>query len=113
MDNSSSPKKSYELLNISSEMKAPNTLPSKEIEYNMLVKDQKIDENDINQIKNSFKNLEAHLIDFWKEKSSRDTTPIKEEQKLDVHPEQYPMMYNFASDGKPILPEKAAKNNLW
>jgi hypothetical protein len=112
MDNSSITKKSYESLNISNEMKAPNTLPSKEIEYKMLEKDRKIDENDINQIKKSFKNLEAHLIDFWKEKSSRDVTPKKEERKLDVLPEQYPIMYNFASDDKHAQPEKAIKDSL-
>jgi hypothetical protein len=95
-------------LNISNEMRVVNTQPSKEIEYQLPEKNERLGENDISQIKKSFKNLEDHLMDFWREKSSRETTPKRltapkmEERKLDVLPEQF----NFASNENPIKPDE-------
>jgi hypothetical protein len=53
-----------EELNISNEMRVANTQPSKEIDYQLPEKNERLDENDISQIKKSFKNLEDHLMDF-------------------------------------------------
>jgi hypothetical protein len=53
-----------EELNISNEMRVVNAQPSKEIEYQLNEKNERLDENDISQIKKSFKNLEDHLMDF-------------------------------------------------
>ena len=80
-------KKSQESLNISTENKSNKV--SKEIDYNDFVRNRELDE--FGNVRDSLKNLEDHLVEFCKDKSSKNSTPHKEEEKLDIKPENYPV----------------------
>lgn len=78
-------------LEISHENKL-NPQPSKEIDYEEFTKNAPLKDpaTDLSNIKESFRNLEEHLSNFYIEKSSNTVTPVKEDMKLQVTPEAYP-----------------------
>ena len=47
-------------------------------------------------IKSSFKNLEQHLSNFYKEKSS-DNTSNQDKEEINITPEKYPQRENYRS----------------
>jgi hypothetical protein len=72
-----------------------NSQPSKEIEFSGFTKQRNSQQEEISQIKDSFKNLEEHLQNFYQERSSANITPVKQQQELDVVPETYPDIDTF------------------
>ena len=92
-ERSNKTKKSTDILNISHEDKS-DSKPSKEISFKQFVNENySKDQNcDLSLIKNSNKNLEEHLVDFYRGRSSKESTPQKE---LDIKPESLPIREGF------------------
>lgn len=72
-----------------------NSQPSKEIEFSEFLNKRNSQQEEISNIKDSFKNLEEHLHNFYQERSSANITPVKQQQELDVVPEAYPDVHTF------------------